>query len=249
MNDPQEHQRTRNHSMYGTGLRWMSFECVLPDRVAATRWLTVFYVPLLPLHRRVCRYVGSDVDITFGLHEVESPVFEKHETIPLALSATLSTYAWALVTCCFLFGPIGFMIWWTNQRAALPLEIGFIFLWIAVTGMFPFWKWHRDRDFLESSRGQEYAQAWKNLREQQRKNLSLNWQRDHFFPMWVYLIPAVGAFFAAEELANFMGWNNKEAKSVIWVILVIVMCLPVYWLDRYLKTKNTNEEEQGSDNQ
>ncbi|MBL8821249.1 MAG: hypothetical protein JNJ77_01585 [Planctomycetia bacterium] len=237
----------RNHSMYGTGLRWMSIEQVSPDKVNATLWVSLIFIPLIPLRRWLCRFAGYDGSLVFLAHEVESPLLEKLERTPVTLSSVLSTYVWALVTCCFLFSPIAFMIWWTNQRAALPFEIVLIFFWIIVVGLFPFWNVKRERGILEAIRGQEYAQACEFQRLQTKEYNKRNWEQTHYFPLWVYFIAGIAAFFIANELADFLGWNNKEVKSVFWVAFTILLNLPVYWLDRYLKKQQLAREQQASD--
>lgn len=221
----------RSHSIYGTGLRWMSFEYQSPDLVYTTLWIAVAYVPLVPVQRRICQYRGTSSDM-LG-HEVDSPIFQSIERVPLSLGSVLLTYGWAVCVVAFLFGPLAFMIVWTNQRAAQPLEIGFILFWIVLVGLFPFWRANRERGILERSRGLEYAERMQAWRAQDAKAGREHWRRTQYFPFWVYLVAMIVGGLPGYLIANQLGWN-LELQKLVGALCGFLAAGAVYWLDRVL---------------
>lgn len=223
---PQSNSLLRNYSVLGTGLRWMSYQTESDSLLLATQWVTLCYFPLVPLRRRLCQYQRMALDFT--QHEVDSPLFLDQEKATLDWGSVLATYGWATVVAAILFGPIAFMIAWTHQRAAQPIEIGFIMCWIVLVGLFPFWRAFREKRYLESTRGLNYLDELQNTKDRQA---ALRKQSPHRYADWIYLLIWIVAGLPGFLLAERWGLN-LELQKLIAVVSGLPVAALVYWADR-----------------
>src|SRR5579863_7307521 len=113
----------RDISYYGTGCRCYGFEVEPPDFVNVTQWIALFFVPVIPIRRARCKYVGNDEYLPHA-----DTVFQYQVIDRLGLSAPsiLLTYFRSLCGIMAAVGPPVFMFLYVGNRAATPVEIAFI---------------------------------------------------------------------------------------------------------------------------
>ena len=109
-------------SIYGTGLRVYGLEAEPPDRVIVTQWVSVCFVPIIPLRRLKCRYLGEGESTP---HWETGLVFELIEPLDLSLASIVATYVAAVVAVVVALGPIVLILWRIANRAAVPIEAAF----------------------------------------------------------------------------------------------------------------------------
>jgi hypothetical protein len=118
------------YSAYGTGATLHGIVRRPDERVEFTVWLSLFWMPLVPLSSWSAHYVGESVGAVPG----ESHWFRDLQRIPHDRVRLAKTFLSALLLVAAALVPIAVMIERTNGRAATPLEMVIVFactLWAA----------------------------------------------------------------------------------------------------------------------
>jgi hypothetical protein len=102
-------RRIRDISYYGIGVRSFGCELEPPDGLILTRWVTLFFIPVIPFARVRCRYVDDSECPT--LHGDRVFRFQLLERVPLSFASVFETYLVALVGIVIGVGPFGLMAW------------------------------------------------------------------------------------------------------------------------------------------
>jgi len=111
------------YSAYGTGANLYGIERTPDGRVEFTAWLSVFWMPLIPISSWSAVYAGE----TIGAVPGESHAFADLRRIPHNGSRLARTFFGALALLILAIAPIGVMIERTNGRAATTVEMVIIF--------------------------------------------------------------------------------------------------------------------------
>src|SRR5690348_4175032 len=111
------------YSAYGTGANLYGIERMPDGRVEFTVWLSVFWMPLIPISSWSAVYAGE----TIGAIPGESHAFVDLRRIPHKGSRLARTFFGALALLVLALAPIGVMIERTNGRAATTVEMVIIF--------------------------------------------------------------------------------------------------------------------------
>lgn len=118
----------RNASLYGCGLRVLGIHPLECREMRATLWLTLFYVPLLPLGTWRVIYAGEALAFVDGVDDVL--LFRKIERLPLDFGGAITTLCigWGV----FLVGVLPLVLIFVRvmNRAATMVE--FILLMTSV---------------------------------------------------------------------------------------------------------------------
>lgn len=174
----------RTISIYGTGIRSYGYEPDLPGSVIATFWLSVLFVPLVPLRRAKCRYIGESItDLTFD----SVSVLEEIERLPMSLLAIARTYSLAIVAIIVAVGPVAVMLVRVNNRGAMPVEAVLAILFGAWPVGLIILLERREREILEATWGTERAEAAAAARMASKRNKDERWSRSHVLPEWLLL--------------------------------------------------------------
>jgi hypothetical protein len=200
----------RGYSIVGTGIRLGSFEREQSDALVATLWLTLFFVPVIPLRRVRCRYLGES-KMTHP-HDETSPCFEILDRLPLSPFAILATWVLALVSIIAALAPIAFMLWFTNGRAANTYEVILALLAAAWPVAFLVILEKRRRRMLEATVSSRLEEPGSSAEARRAKAQQRLWRRAHALPRWVHL-----AFFGISAIPGFLfalwrGWGHEAAK-------------------------------------
>lgn len=132
----------RGWSIFGCGVMQLGLRRDAEDRLETTRWLTLFYLPLVPLSRWRVRYlgmtfVGPKEDPSFNFASIERLAIE-----PLG-AATTAAWGWFLVA--LALGP-ALMCVFGIQGAANNFEMALVFAsccWPLMVLTAVFWRWRR----------------------------------------------------------------------------------------------------------
>jgi hypothetical protein len=111
--------KTNWFSVYGTGAMLYGIVQRPDGRVEFTVWLSLFWMPLVPLSSWSARYVGEAVQAIPG----ESHWFADLERIPHNGVRLAKTFLGALLLVAAAVAPIAMMIERTNGRAATTAEM------------------------------------------------------------------------------------------------------------------------------
>lgn len=121
----------RNASLDGCGLRVLGIHPLERHEIRVTVWLTLFYVPLLPLATWRVTYAGEALTFVDGIDDVL--LFRKIERLPLDFGGAVRTLfiGWGA----FLFGslPLVLIFLRVMNRAANTVEMILLFasvLWL-----------------------------------------------------------------------------------------------------------------------
>jgi len=106
-------------SVYGTGAMLYGIVQRPDGRVEFTVWLSLFWMPLVPLSSWSARYVGESVEAIPG----ESHWFADLQRIPHNRGRQAKTILSALLLIAAAIAPIWVMIERTNGRAATTVEM------------------------------------------------------------------------------------------------------------------------------
>lgn len=112
------------YSTYGTGatlhgIRQSESE---PGRVEFTSWISVFWIPLIPLRSWSAVYAGEALsDLLPG----DGHAFADLKRIPHEPALLLQTFARGIVTLAIAILPAAYMIYRTQGRAANKVEVAF----------------------------------------------------------------------------------------------------------------------------
>jgi hypothetical protein len=127
-------------SAYGTGVTLHGVEPMPDGRVEFTAWLSVFWVPLIPVSSWSADYAGESIGGSAGVaHGFADLRRIAHNPTKLA-----RTFVGALLVVIAAVTPSWLMIERTNGRAATPLEMVLVFasvLWAA--GLIFFFEYRR----------------------------------------------------------------------------------------------------------
>jgi hypothetical protein len=117
-------------SAYGTGATLHGIVRMPDDRVEFTAWMSLFWMPLVPLSSWSALYVGESVGAIPG----EDHWFTDLRRIPHKGMRLARTFLGAVVLVAAAVAPLWVMIERTNGRAATTLEMIVVFaciLWAA----------------------------------------------------------------------------------------------------------------------
>jgi hypothetical protein len=111
------------YSVYGTGANLYAIERTPDDRVEFTVWLSVLWMPIIPISSWSAVYAGETIEAIPG----ESHAFADLRRIPHKGSRLVRTFLGALALLIAALAPMAFMIERTEGRAATTLEMVIIF--------------------------------------------------------------------------------------------------------------------------
>ena len=106
------------YSVYGTGVTIHGVEPTDDGRVEFTSWLSVFWVPIVPLATYSAVYAGERLS-----GEGESHRFADLRRIPHEWGRVVQTFARGLLAAVVAVAPAAFMIAITHGRAATNAEM------------------------------------------------------------------------------------------------------------------------------
>lgn len=113
-------------SAYGTGATFFDVEPEPEGRVRFTVWLSVFWVPIVPLSSWSAIYLGETIAAT------EKNYFQDLVRVPHDRWRLLRTFVLAMLSLLVTIGPLAFMMRRTTGRGATPTEailmLGLVFL-------------------------------------------------------------------------------------------------------------------------
>jgi hypothetical protein len=230
----------RGYSTYGVGLRTTGYAAEPPGMVDVTLWLTCFYFPLVPLRRALCRF--GHMSESFIHREIPTPVFEIVLQRPLSCLSVVTTWFRALATSAVLLGPLGYLIFATDGRAATTAELVIVFTCITCVAAFPLWRARRERLFLESTWEPEYQQQVFESRVLQKEMRRIARER-HSEPFAWFVLSLAGSGAAGGLiLAVQCGWGP-------WLTLLAVGAGPllaiavILMTDRAMKQRRRIEHD------
>lgn len=109
------------YSIYGTGVTIHGVRPSVEEdgRVELTTWLSLFWIPLIPLASWSVRYAGETLGdgVTDNSHR-----FLDGKPIPHDWACLLQTFARGLVALAVAVAPAAYIIWRINGRAANHVE-------------------------------------------------------------------------------------------------------------------------------
>jgi hypothetical protein len=118
------------YSAYGTGATLYGIVRRPDERVEFTVWLSLLWMPLIPLSSWSARYVGEGIPAIPG----ESHWFSDLQRVPHNSARMAKTFLGAILLVAAALVPIAVIIERTNGRAATSLEMIILFacvLWAA----------------------------------------------------------------------------------------------------------------------
>jgi hypothetical protein len=148
----------RNASLYGCGLRVLGIVPLGGGEMRATLWLTLIYVPLLPLGTWRVVYCGETLAFAEGIDDIL--LFRKIERLPLDFSGAVKTLCvgWAvLVIAC---GPLVVVFLRVMNRAANNVEIVLLFASIIWLCGVAFYHMHWQKRVAEQARATNPDPVW-----------------------------------------------------------------------------------------
>lgn len=207
----------RGISVLGTGLRTMSYEREPPDEVILTSWVTLFFVPIIPIGRKKCRYVCDSahfVEIEFRPH------FEVIEELPMSMTSVITTYLGAMISLTVTLTPLAYMIWRIQRRAATPVESVLFYLCATWPVVCVALKERRDRQFLEPTWSEQRSDLNPLAQRGNTAHRIAIWRTTHVFPQWLYAVVTVVALLPGFAL----GWRNGWGQHAIKIVAVASLC-------------------------
>jgi hypothetical protein len=219
----------RGWSFYGTGVRIYGLEPEPPDCVVLTQWLTLLFIPIAPLRRAKCRYHGEAFS---DGHTDPAQRIELVERLPLSLSSICATYLLSWAGLLAMIGPIAFMIWRTQNRAATVPEMIVVLAFTVGLALLPFFVEWRQKQVLEASRRQEQREAAEQAAAVQAAAVLTAWQSKYVLSEWAFLLASVVGLLPGVAAAVWFGWGVPlEAAGGATAALTIGV---VYVIDRVL---------------
>jgi hypothetical protein len=216
-------------SFYGTGVRLHGLEPEPPDLVVVTHWLTLFFIPVAPLRRVKCRYEG-EVLSEGGMDSALR--FEIVERLPLSWSSVCATYLWNWIALLVTLGPVAFLIWRTQGRAATTAEMALLLGCIIVLGLLPFYVEWRQKQVLEGSWRREKQEAVQHAQAAQAVAVLSAWQSKHVLSERFFLLAGIVGL--VPGVAAVLWWGLPvplEAGAIGGAALALGI---VYAIDRLL---------------
>jgi ABC-type spermidine/putrescine transport system permease subunit I len=111
------------YSINGTGATIHDIERTPDGRVEFTVWLSVFWIPLVPIASWSAVYIGDQPDaFSYSGDRFTDLVRKKHDWVGL-----VQTFGRGVATVVICVGPAAYMIARTQGRAATLLEMVFVF--------------------------------------------------------------------------------------------------------------------------
>jgi hypothetical protein len=133
------------YSVYGTGATIHGIERTEDGRVRFTSWLSLFWVPLVPLRSWSAVYLGEG--LPDGVTD-ESHRFGDIRRIPHDWGRNVQTFARGILMAGLAVAPSAIMIARTNGRAATTVEMITVFAGILWAVGLVFWSEHLRRKAL-----------------------------------------------------------------------------------------------------
>src|SRR5215469_15531888 len=96
-------------SIYGTGVSFYGCRRLEQDRYCVTRWLTILWLPVLPLSTWIIRPIGMTF-VNMGALMIDRHKFEVVERPGLDARAVLRTYVTGYLTLLIAVGPVAAVI-------------------------------------------------------------------------------------------------------------------------------------------
>jgi len=111
-------------SIYGSGLTIHGVERTPDDRVEFTVWLSIFYIPLIPITSWSGLYDGEipTDGITDGGPKFVNLVRRPHDWV-----AIVQTFARGMLMLAIAIAPAAYMMWRVRGRGANNVEMVFVF--------------------------------------------------------------------------------------------------------------------------
>jgi hypothetical protein len=217
-------------SIYGTGVRIYGLEPEPPDCVVLTQWLTLFFIPVAPLRRAKCRYHGE----AFSDGHTDAALrFELVERLPLSTSSICATYFLSWAALLATIGPIAWMIWRTQNRAATVPEMIAVLAFTVGLALLPFFVEWRHKQVLEASRRQEQRDADHQAQAARIAGALTAWQSKHALSERTFLLAGVVGLVPGVAAAVWWGWGGNVLKIAGLLSAVLAMGA-VYVVDRVL---------------
>jgi hypothetical protein len=110
-------------SNHGTGVTIHDIRKTPDGRVEFTAWLSVLWIPLIPISSCSGLYVGEQPGD--GIFD-DGPSFACLERIPHDWIGIFQTFARTIVTVAIALAPSAYLIYRTQGRAATPIEMIFV---------------------------------------------------------------------------------------------------------------------------
>lgn len=111
-------------SIYGTGATIHDIDRTADDRVEFTVWLTVFWIPLIPVSSWSAIYTGEA--IPDGVTD-DGYCFRELRRIPHDWTRLIQTFACGMILGVAAVAPVGYMIARIDGRAATAVEWIFLY--------------------------------------------------------------------------------------------------------------------------
>ena len=216
----------RTFSIFGTGLRVYGLEAEPPDLVIVTQWITVFFVPVLPIRRLKCRYTGESEP---GPHWEGGFVLDEIERQALSLPSIIGTYVAAVVYLVVAIGPLVLILWRIANRAAMPFEAALAIASAVWPVAFVIWIDYQQKQFLESTWGPERLEAVREARIVAKAHRRESWRASHYFSETFYICSMAVGIVPGIAIGRWFGWGGHQlqlaalvsaASSVGFVALV-----------------------------
>ncbi|HUG70368.1 MAG TPA: hypothetical protein VMM76_21645 [Pirellulaceae bacterium] len=194
----------RTISIYGTGIRSYGYEPDLPGSVIATFWLSVLFVPLVPLRRAKCRYVGeSTTDPNFDTVSLLDEV----ERLPISLLSITKTYSLAIAAIIVALGPVAVMLVRFHNRAATFVEFVLTLLFSAWPVGVIILLEKREREIMEATWTTDHAEAVAAARMASKRFKEEQWSRSHVLPEWLLLCSLAVGMVPGFVIARWQQWG------------------------------------------
>lgn len=220
----------RTYSVYGTGLRVYGLEAEPPDLAIVTQWISVFFLPIFPIRRLKCRYIGESEP---GPNWEGGFVFEEIERLQLSLPSILSTYAAAVVCVVVAVGPLMLILWRIANRAAMPFEAALAIASAVWPVVFVFWIDRRQKQSLESTWGRERLDAVRETRIAGKAHHRESWHASHYFSETFYICSLAVGLVPGVAIGRWFGWGWHllqvaglvTAASAIGLVALVDWCV------------------------
>ncbi|TWU12394.1 hypothetical protein CA54_12180 [Symmachiella macrocystis] len=229
-----------SQSSHGCGLRFYGIEPEPDNHVVVTQWLTVLYVPLLPLRRARCLYLGGA-----DAHDEDNSSYQLivAEKLPLSISSIVSTYLWSFLTLIVAVGPVAYMIHLGfANRAPNPLDsaitLGCTIWMLVVIGFSVFRQWQ----LLDSALTPERADMIEQQSKEETEHRNAIWRESHVLPESVYWCTAAIGGLGGGVIVDLLGGNKRNLfiKITDFLFVCIFTCTllaSVWSIDRVLIKK------------
>lgn len=200
----------RGYSVLGTGIRAMGYEPEPPNEVILTFWITLIFVPVIPIGRKRCRYICDSTPLGPDLEA--GPGFDVLEKLPLSLTSVVTTYLGALVALSVTLAPTAYMIWRIQGRAATFVEFILVILCAVWPVVFVVLKERRDRLLLESTWTPERSNLNTIIQLGGKANREAVWSMKHVFSERIYLGVMIFGCLPGAAVAALNNWGEDGLK-------------------------------------